>query len=520
MAMLPQELLDIRQAIKTHLLDTCSIVKKGRTKIIVNGIEHNKENFQKLIDVDLLTAVNVSNLQVMKEENKLQIARGLADELLSSVLASRIGTKADAKECFEGEQFDFEGYIPVVDVESGARLLINTSTNELSAVAYEAWEAVTPKDIKDFLLEGARPVKIKYNPYSTKMITKEAFETGFIDTLNLYIPPHWRKRLEPTECPECPRQIKVLLDSLFPIAAQKEAVICWMRHAMLDRNEAYLVLNGAKGVGKGIFCDVMKAIVGKEHYNLTPRGFLQADFNSALLNRRVVVLDEMKVDEKAHDNLKRYANKEQNIQKKGVDADKTVEIYNSYIIANNDTTDMFLECDDRRFSVPDLGCVDFINILSVSEIDALYKELEDKNSELVYQLGYWLFMSRPQPMYDRLHVIKGDVYHQIVRLSLKIWEQNILELLDQEGCCNYADVRRRVKASDKGAYIPRSLRKVEEFLKNFKLEGGVKAFDYDYVNNDGDPDIYIHATEAYTAYSKAQGFIKGPPKEPKMEVFL
>ena len=291
--------------------------------------------------------------------------------------------------------------------------------------------------------------------------------------VNTYQAPKWRMRAGDPSLP-CPKPIQRLLNHIFPDPKDRRYVVNWMRLALLGRNETYLCLNGKKGLGKGILADyLIPALVGRDHYTPAPVGIFTGQFNAVLDKKRAILFDEFKVGKGEHTKLKRMINKYQNIEKKGVDADRRKETYNSYIISNNDVSDMFLEYDDRRFSVPEINTKRLNEVISGREIADLVTELEDDDSDLVWQWGYWVFYHGEATEYDQFSFLAGPHFWKIVYSSLYEWQKFIVDKLVTEKM-DVIEVRQaqREFAKDAGLHstFPRSITKIEEFLENYLHE--------------------------------------------------
>jgi hypothetical protein len=281
-------------------------------------------------------------------------------------------------------------------------------------------------DTKKILPEIRRLAVLQYDPYNIDSLNMVDFEDYKILRVNLYIPPQWRFKPDPNK--PCPDIIKRLLVHLFPVYSDREYVKDWLYNATVMRNETYLVLNGAKGAGKGIFATLCKSLVGRTHYTEAPESFLDTQFNSVLDKKRMLALDEFKVDKARHTKLKRFINKYQNIEKKGMDANESSETHNSYLIMNNDESDMYLEHDDRRFSVPEISSDRLETSMSEEEITSLVRQLEDEESQIVYEFGYYIF-NRGAKKHDPFSVLKTPKFHRLVYTSLVQWQKYLVDFL-------------------------------------------------------------------------------------------
>lgn len=374
-------------------------------------------------------------------------------------------------------------YIPVVDILRNEKHLINPVTRELSTMDYDVYTSTLMPEERTALIQSTRVARFEYDPYNLESLNLIPFENYEVLRVNLYSPPQWRLNEDPKSV--CPELIDRTLKHLFPTEESQTFVLDWLYHLLVDRNETYLVLNGPKGIGKGIFANLVRALVGRNNYTEAPESLLDGHFNSALDKKRAIVLDEIKVDKSKHTKLKRYINKYQNIEKKGKDAEKITETYNSFIITNNDETDMYLEFDDRRFSVPDLTGGNLLKALDKEEIKHLDQQLEIEDSEIITEFGYWLF-NRGAIENDQFSIIRGEKFYSLVYTSLRNWQKFLVnELLENRGQdIPMSKLRTLAQTSEEAARFPANDKKVEDFLRNYKHMGEMHLGHMEYRKDD------------------------------------
>lgn len=376
-----------------------------------------------------------------------------------------------------GDSLAYHKLTPIIDVETGDKKLIDTSTDLISTVSYNVWELSLSSEERKFALENKVNALMRYDPYNLDTCYLKPYENlGNVLVVNTYNPPGWRKQyLEADEAKECPPLIDKLLKHLFPDPDGREYVISWMHNALVDRNETYLVLNSAKGVGKGVFSLVLKALVGIENYTEASRGFLDSQFNSLLANRRMVILDEISVDTPEKVNkLKSYINRYQNLEGKFENATDIVELFTNFVISNNSTADMHLESDDRRFSVPDTTEIELTKSMTKAEIKELNERIEE-DLEFQRQFGFWIYHHGKNKKYDANYIWKGKKYDRLVYSSLSEWAKFLVDKLQQadyEEEFSYSDLKKQYKMAQADSTATLAGRtKIEDLLKNFKIEG-------------------------------------------------
>lgn len=456
-----------------HLTDNHNIHFKNLSTVIIDGATFSKHTFG---DFCFNTLVETDNISIFAKEFKTdKDKKAFYNDVFERL---KVACSVIARERFETQAIPESktsiSYVPVIDVKNNETKLINPSTLQISEMSYEVWQRVLTPEEKKAVAQSERLAMFTYDPYDISTLIMKPFENYDLLKVNTYSPPEWRKQVNDKNA-KCPKSIGKLLHHLFPKEESLEYILDWLFFTLVSRNEAYLVLNGAKGIGKGIFCSVIKAMVGPNNYTEAPDSFLESDFNAALDKRRVIVLDEFKVDKAKHSKLKRYINKFQNIEKKGKDADKSVEIYNSYIISNNDETDMYLEYDDRRFSVADLTTLPLTDSMPLTLIKKLTDELEIEDSPLIKEFGYYIF-NRGAVMYNEFSTYRGDRYHKLIQTSLKLWQKSLLDRII-EGKSHLIDIKnfgRELSMTDNRIKFPSRVEKIQDFLNNYRYGGDKK----------------------------------------------
>jgi hypothetical protein len=465
-----------------YISENFSISFRRQTIIIIDGDEYSKREILDAVGITPFTATKTLewyNATYPKDKDKQSFSVRIFDALRKHT-NNQVRSTLQIGELPESRP-TFDTYIPVVDVERNAKVLINRETKELSIYSYDVWFASLDEAQKKIIPEYIRPARFLYDPYDISTLVMMPFENYELLKVNLYVPPKWR--LEINLKRECPQIVTRFLEHLFPTEDAREYVLDWLYHALTTRHEAYLVLNGAKGIGKGVFCALAKLLVGKDNYTEAPDSFLDTHFNSALDKRRVIVLDEVRVDKEAHTKLKRYINKFQNIEKKGLDADKAVETFNSFIISNNDETDMYLEHDDRRFACPDMTTVPLKYKFSTEEITELMEKIESEDLELARDFGYFIY-NRGAKKYDPFSIYMGEKYHRLIQVSLKVWQKFILEKIVEgtEEVLEFPRLKSQARARDNRMLFPSEPQKLVDFITNYRYKGDIKLGEIEYID--------------------------------------
>ena len=373
------------------------------------------------------------------------------------------------------KDFSYDNFIPFVSIEDvDKKMFFNKVTGEICELDYKTYELTVDKEYR------RPPVRaiIDFNPYRPEQIYRGESKYGQECThINTFKKPEWQFARELTKAEKeqycrLPNIIDRFFTHLFPSVVCRNYVYDWLHFALTKRCETYLVLNGAKGIGKGIFTDhICKALIGKENHKIAPQSGLTSEFNALLENCRMIIFDEFKIDDEEKINkLKRYINKDQMIEHKGVDVGKTVETYNSFVISSNSLADMRIAWDDRRFSVADITTKKLDESWKKEDIDELIELINEEDSEIMKQFGYWLLYRIPEG--NEFSVFKGEHFYKLCYSSLPEWSKLMIDEITSGVYDELDDVTLKMAYKDRNPLgrFP-TVHKVEDFLRNYKHEG-------------------------------------------------
>jgi len=367
----------------------------------------------------------------------------------------------------------------VLDMTTDKEHLYNVSIRQISKILPSALKKILPPEAKQQFFEKSTPSIFSFDPYDISAVKPIAFEGMSLTQFNLYAPPPWmdadvdgHHTTQPEDV-SLPNIVHEFMEHVFPDKAARDFVWGWMHEALVGRAETYLVLNGKKGLGKGILVEtLLQALVGQDNFKISPESMLTSDFNAALDKGRLVLLDEVRVDtDTKQSKLKRYINARQAIERKGVDADKVITTYNSFAISNNDIMDMRVFWDDRRFSVMDMNTVTLRDAWGQKRIDQFLKLTQQP--EFQKQFGYYVFYHAKQPNQDAFTCYKGKHFYRLVYTSLTEWERVIVDMLTSREKDQYdiREARTLYKARADNGRFPVKPQKINDFLESYLHEG-------------------------------------------------
>lgn len=259
-----------------------------------------------------------------------------------------------------------------------------------------------------------------YNPYQLKKLYKEE---GFYK-FNTYNCPFWLiehffydKELNPCELPDLYKSFLVHLTD-----GDKESyeyILDWLSTMLKSRNYCILSTIGNQGIGKGVLGSIMEKLVGKDNFSLTDNRLIKKEFNAQILNKRLVYIDELKVQNSTEENrLKLLINDTIEVEKKGVDS-VNVKNFSSTYVSSNDFDAVRLRGDDRRFSIVDLTDKKLIEVMNQKEINDL---LLDENID---KLARYLWFRVVNRRMNQVFTSKRTA--EVRESALKGWEEWFIE---------------------------------------------------------------------------------------------
>ena len=369
---------------------------------------------------------------------------------------------------------------PVTDLEDAKDVVLFDSENrKVTSYSFEHWvtyNMIPAKEVKAHI----SPAIFTFDPWNLEAIyVKEVYGVP-TPHVNFYVPPRWRYKEVTVELPPL---INEFMTHLFPSEEVRKYIFHWLYNLIVKRNQTYLCLIGARGVGKNIFAEELcGALVGLDHFEKVGDSLLEDKFNAPLKNKRLIILDEVDVDEDRKVNrLKAFGNDMIPIESKGVDSKKERN-FNSFIIATNSLDGMHFGPEERRFSIPEISENKLDKIWSVEKINALVKELRNPDSDMVAQFGHWVLGNGEIKGKDEFYCYKGAYFFEVLRISMYDWQKFIVDEVTSKKKKVYwvkaiaklhADAIKEVSPDFKGRVMfPRAdSSKLVTFLKNYLHEG-------------------------------------------------
>lgn len=459
--------------------ETSYKLSTDKSNIVIDGIRYNKSQFTKEFNKDKCYELNWKSLAKKDDSNIKRIMEKLHDLLIEKFKAERsqilqtfcppeLGVNPGPEECMNL-------LTPIIELSTNKILIVDTETCRITDMHFDVWARLCGLSDNDKKKLNIRQGKLVYNPLSLDSIRKEDYLKMSIVAVNTYTPPNWQlKTVGPPTKPFAFPLVDRFFSHLIPNEKCRNFVFNWIKNMLIEpKNGTHLVLCGAKGIGKNVFVELLKNLVGPKNFHKAPKGFLQSQFNPILENSRLIFMDEVRAHQgEAIDTLKDYANIDQNIQRKGIDADKTKATFCSFVLAMNREKDIYIEQDDRRFSVIDLTTARLNQVMTEDEI----RELQDifKNDEFLFEFGNWVTQTN-HGVWRVDEPWTGEKFNKLVYTSLNPTKQFLLEKLKSRKLEEYPLIGLEIDF-DVSSYKKRNseilnLQTIQGFIDTFLWEG-------------------------------------------------
>lgn len=229
-----------------------------------------------------------------------------------------------------------------------------------------------------------------YSPERPSLYCKQEGED--LGTFNIYVPPTWTKyrdELPSTQKPTLHPLLDKFFNHLIPEGDCRNNIFHWISNLLYLFKDPIplLVLYGHAGIGKNTLVEkILLPLVGKSNFHRSAS--VQERFNSSVKNCVLFFSDEGEVKGFVKRNFKGFHEGEAAIELKGVDVDEPERLYARFVIATNELTDISLNEQDRKFSVPELIDKKLEAAMTIEEIEWL-RGFPD-NIEAQVEFAAWL----------------------------------------------------------------------------------------------------------------------------------
>jgi len=267
---------------------------------------------------------------------------------------------------------------------------------------------------------------------------------------NEYIQPSWWywKKNNPEKWDALPAsppaEVIKLLKHLIPIREERNYFYAWVYTSITSRAYVYLVLQGVPGVGKNRLKLLLQALHGVSNSadgKKETLGANQSKFNSQVENKTLVWFDELSYNHEMEPRMKEYQNDSISIERKGVDATNSSQIYCSMVISNNYPRDNYILFNSRKFAPLVLGSRSLKDSkkMTPGEIARMSEKLDEKHAEFdpayVAQIAKWILtvgkkycpQRYPKKNWKWLNLeYQGPKFWELAHASMSRWQKSVV----------------------------------------------------------------------------------------------
>ena len=395
----------------------------------------------------------------------------------------KVISKSKNRKVGEGTPIESDKYIPLIPVQdlyNNEKSLVD-ERGILTRANFKGWYDLLDTETRKTVNSSMVLSITDYNPYVEDM--GQGTRDGVnVKIINRYQKPTWLSSMpwpQPDQVvTELPEEIQKFFDHLFTNKQDQDYVLDWMYHAITSRMEVALVLNGAKGVGKGIFGTILQQLVGPDNHKKARVNMLDTNFNSDFRYNQIMEFDEIKITKQRVNHLKLYFNDDLSVEVKGIDGAVKMKNHNSFYISANGAGDLYLESDDRRFSVIKVTDEPLLGLMEDAEVNTLLKELTTSEGDMIAQIGSFILNRGVVLNYGKVRAYKTERFYELVENSLSGWQKFLFkQITDKKTDMKLDRVRGKYNQNHSKFPMPEANTPILDFLRNYRGVDGERIAD-------------------------------------------
>jgi len=188
--------------------------------------------------------------------------------------------------------------------------------------------------------------------------------------------------------------------------------------------------------------------------------------------------DELKITRDRVNHLKLYFNDEFAIEAKGIDGGIRVKNHGSFYISANGAGDLYLESDDRRFSVIKVTDAPLLGIMSEGEINDLVTRITMSDGDLIKQVGEFVLTRRTKLNYGTVTAFKTERFYELVENSLSGWQKYVFKHINEKkNDVSIEILRKKYNRQVRKYPFPENDTPIVDFLRSYRDVSGERIAD-------------------------------------------
>lgn len=362
----------------------------------------------------------------------------------------------------------FKDLVPIFDISKETKdvQVYNTQTQQITKMNGKLLLDSVTKEQREVLMQKALYGKLTYEPFVEDPYWYDVQNGEEVAVFNLYQKPEWAFIKK-----EKAVKVDLFEDFMHHLYIGKECrtfIYNWMLWMIKKRNQTVLLLNGQKGIGKGVFAEICRNLVGESNYQLVGDSFFRSRFNAEAENKRLMFVDEVPIKDSYNDNIKFMCNDTIPIEKKGKDVEGNTRNHASFIVSNNYIYENYIDLADRRISVPEITETPVLKVFSESDIEHFMSQFQSPEG------ARWIvnFLYENETDQTPFSVWKGEKFWTLCFEGMEQWKKFTVEYIEaNSNPIKYVDLKDIYEVETGFRTMP-SAEKLGEFLKNFKDREG------------------------------------------------
>ena len=402
---------------------------------------------------------------------------------------ARYRTRVAAKEAQKSEYTPEEKIllkhlVVALEVSTGEEFVWDTQARRISDWTPSTFFRQFQKERRFALKDNCPLGRLVFDPYKGSTPTWTVEEYGRpVTVCNTYKPPQWQDREYNAEQmrgmkEEYPPFFNALMKMLFPVDAERAAVLDWLALALYDRPISYLSLRGIRGTGKSVFKLMVYHLIGNFY---EAKENVLSEFNADLRHKRIICCDDNEPigTRKGNTTRKHILNPTMSYNEKKVQTFKSERQYASLMILSNPSQAFYVESDERRIVSPTLGTVLMETWVDLKKPEVIAwlnhwegMELTSKGHiAFVRQIGEALMVRYLRGVNKNL-VLKGGHFWSDVVASLGAFKRYFVQSLirpDVPETVEYEEIKADYKLNGSGGVVPQ-WHKLVPWVSEFCME--------------------------------------------------
>lgn len=339
-------------------------------------------------------------------------------------------------------------------------------TADLSRATFDGQLNNLPKEVRPIVLSKIKVACVTYHPclpIGLFNVSRDMEVTYGLDThtaLNTYKTPGWKSEYgDPVLDP----RIEKLFRFVFLGDGCVNHVFSWIHSLIYDNGKPMpiMVLHSIGGIGKGrVFEAVLGAMVGVGNFQ-KPSSNQENRFDSHMVSCHLFYASEAVLTESSASRYKDLYDGFAAAERKGIDLGKPKRIATRFVLSSNNASDLYMNYDARKFTIPDMQKESVLNdFMSTEELSFI----EDFKTNYKAQADFAAWLRDYTEPLKFEEVWHGEDFKHLCEYHLPGWFKTFRTMLEK----NKQFTHDELKDNLTGGTNKISAGKVSEVLREYQ----------------------------------------------------